>query len=151
MFNIYYLNLKFPFIVIIMFNIYYLSYLLSNFFFAFFGGWHMEVGRLGVKLELQLLAYTMATAMLNPRCVCKLHHSSQQCKIPDPLSKARYWNYILMYTSWVNFRWTTMGNLLCCNLQLWNTVLLAVVIMLLIAYPHKIYFINKIYDQNLLF
>ena len=37
------------------------------FFFCFcFSGlhaWHMEVPRLGVQLELQLLAYTTATAM----------------------------------------------------------------------------------------
>ena len=28
--------------------------------------WHMEIPRLGVKLELQPLAYTTATAMLDP-------------------------------------------------------------------------------------
>ena len=35
---------------------------------------HMEVPRLGVKLELQLLAYTTATAMQNLSHFCKLHH-----------------------------------------------------------------------------
>ena len=37
--------------------------------FAFFLGpypWHMEVSRLGVQFELQLLAYTMARATLDP-------------------------------------------------------------------------------------
>jgi len=37
--------------------------------FIFFLGlhlWHMEVPRLGVKLELQLPAYTTATATLDP-------------------------------------------------------------------------------------
>ena len=29
--------------------------------------WHMEVPRLGVELELQLLAYTTATAMQDPQ------------------------------------------------------------------------------------
>ena len=36
---------------------------------------HMEVPRLGVKSELQLLAYTTATAMLEPSHVCDLHYS----------------------------------------------------------------------------
>ena len=34
--------------------------------------WHMEVPRLRVELELQLLAYTTATAMQDPRLVCDL-------------------------------------------------------------------------------
>ena len=41
----------------------------------------MEVPRLGVESELQLLAYTTATAMLDLSCVCDLHHSSQQCRV----------------------------------------------------------------------
>ena len=49
--------------------------------------WHMEVPRLGVKLELQLLAYTAATATWDPSRVCDLHHSSQECL--NPLSEAR--------------------------------------------------------------
>ena len=40
---------------------------LKTFFFSFFlfraALWHMEVPRLGVELELQLPAYTIATAM----------------------------------------------------------------------------------------
>ena len=36
----------------------------------------MEVPRLGVGLELQLLAYTTATAMKHPSHICDLHHSS---------------------------------------------------------------------------
>ena len=39
---------------------------------------HMEFPRLGVLSELQLPAYTTATAMPDPSCVCNLHHSSQQ-------------------------------------------------------------------------
>ena len=49
----------------------------------------MEVPRLGVKSELELLAYTTATAMQDPSCVCKLHHSSWKRRILNPLSKAR--------------------------------------------------------------
>ena len=40
--------------------------------------WHMEVPRIGVKSELQLPAYVTATAMLDPSCVCDLHHRSLQ-------------------------------------------------------------------------
>ena len=51
------------------------------FFFFFFGPQvqHMEVPRLGVELELQLLAYTAAIAMPDTSHVCSLHHSSRQC------------------------------------------------------------------------
>ena len=64
---------------------------LSFSFFALFlpHSWHMEVSRLGVKLELQLPAYTTATATQDPRCICNLHHSSGQLQILNPLSKAR--------------------------------------------------------------
>ena len=41
--------------------------------------WHMEVPRLEVELELQLPAYTTATAMQDPSRVCDLHYSSRQC------------------------------------------------------------------------
>ena len=50
---------------------------------------HMEVPRLGVKSELQLLAYTTATATPDPSRICSLYHSSWQCRILNPLSEAR--------------------------------------------------------------
>ena len=62
------------------------------FFCLFFKGphlWHMKVLRLAVESELQLEAYTTATAMWDPSLICDPHHSSQQIWIPDPLSKAR--------------------------------------------------------------
>ena len=51
----------------------------------------MEVPRLGVESELQLLAYatTKATATGDPSCVCDLYHSSWQHQVLKPLSKAR--------------------------------------------------------------
>ena len=49
---------------------------------------HMEVPRLRVKSELQLPAYTTATAMPDPSNVCDLHHSSRQHWILNPLSEA---------------------------------------------------------------
>ena len=64
---------------------------------------HMEVPRLGVELELQLLAYTTATEMCDPSRICNLHHSSWQYQILNPLSGARDRTCILMATSWVLF------------------------------------------------
>ena len=45
--------------------------------------------RLGVQSELQLLAYTPATAMQDPSLICNVHHSSQQHQILNQLSEAR--------------------------------------------------------------
>ena len=50
---------------------------------------YMEVPRLGVKLELQLLAYTTATATLDLTCSSDLHCSFWQCWILNPLSKTK--------------------------------------------------------------
>ena len=60
----------------------------------------MEVPRLGVKLDLQLPAYTTATAMRDTSCVCDLHHSAWQRQIVNPLSKVRDQTLFLMDTSW---------------------------------------------------
>ena len=51
-------------------------------FFGFSGPhpWHMEVPRLGVKSELQLPAYTTATAMWDLSRVCYLHHNSHNAR-----------------------------------------------------------------------
>ena len=56
---------------------------------------HMEVPRLGVESELQLPAYTTATATATPdlSLISDLHHSS--------LSEARDQTPILMHTNWV--------------------------------------------------
>ena len=77
------------------------------FFFSFLGPHlrHMEVPRIGVKLELQLLAY----AFPDPSGVCNLHHSSQQRWFLNPLSKARVWTSILMDTNQVPYHWATTG------------------------------------------
>ena len=63
----------------------------------------MDVPRLGVKLELQLLAYTTATVTPDLSHVCNLHHILQQCQILNPLSGARDLTCILIDTSWVHF------------------------------------------------
>ena len=61
------------------------------FFFGFLGlpPRHMVVPRLGVESELQLSAYSTATATRDPSCICDLHRSSWQCQIFNPPSKAR--------------------------------------------------------------
>ena len=70
----------------------------SYFFFFFLGPylWHMEVPRLGVKLELQLLAYIIATATQDLSYVCDLHHRSWQHQILNPMNEARDQTCILM-------------------------------------------------------
>ena len=57
--------------------------------------------RLGVELELQLLAYTTAIATQDLRQARDLHNSSWQCQILNLLNKARDQIHILMDTTWV--------------------------------------------------
>ena len=81
---------------------------ISFFFFFFFLGlhlWHIEVPRLRVKSELQLLAYITDPATWDPSHVCNLHHSSRQ----HPPSEARDRVPILMDTSLICFCCTTTG------------------------------------------
>ena len=80
--------------------------LLTFFFFPVFLGLHlqhMEIPRLGVKLELQLLAYAIVTATPDPSCVCDLHHSPQKRWILNPLSEARDRTCVLMDPSQIRF------------------------------------------------
>ena len=80
----------------------------------------MEVPRLEVKLELQLLANITATATWDLSCVCELHYSSQQGQILNPLSRARDRTHVFMDTSWIQFCCATVGT----PLLLLNTVLI---------------------------
>ena len=81
--------------------------------FAFLGPYprHMEVPRLGLSSELQLPAYTTATAMPDLSHVCDLHHKSQQPRILNPLSKARDGTHNLMVPSQIRFHCATTGTL----------------------------------------
>ena len=49
-------------------------FIIYLFIYCFLGVYlrHMEVSRLGIELELQLLAYTTATAMWDLSCMCEL-------------------------------------------------------------------------------
>ena len=51
--------------------------------------WHMEVPRLGVESEPKLPAYVTATATPDLSHICDLYHTSQQCPILNPMSRAR--------------------------------------------------------------
>ena len=55
------------------------DYVSFFFFFLIFRATPLAYGssQAGVKSELQLLAYTTATAIQDPNCACDLHHSSQ--------------------------------------------------------------------------
>ena len=65
--------------------------------------WQMEVPRLGVESELQVPAYTTATAMQDPSHVYNLHHRSGECRIPDSLIEAKDRTCILMDASEIHF------------------------------------------------
>ena len=60
-------------------------------------------------MELQLPAYTTATAVPDLSYVCDLHHSSRQHRILNLLSKAMDRIHVLMYNSQVTYHCVTMG------------------------------------------
>ena len=62
----------------------------------------MEVPRLEVESELQLLAYATVTAMWDLSHICDPYYSSWQGQILNPLSEARDQTHILMHTSQVH-------------------------------------------------
>jgi len=64
----------------------------------------------GREPELQLPAYTTATATPDPSLVCDLHHSSRQRRILHPLSEARDGTRNLMVPSRIRFGCATNGN-----------------------------------------
>ena len=86
------------------FILFYLPLFLFLFFFLGPHLQHMEVPRLRVESELQLPAYTPATATPDPSSVCDLHHSSWKPWILNPLSKARDHT-----SSWILDRFVTTG------------------------------------------
>ena len=75
---------------------------------------HMEVPRLGVKSELQLPAYTTATASQDPSHVCDIHHSSRQPWILNPLREARDWTHLLLDAGRVSYLWAMTGAHIYC-------------------------------------
>ena len=80
----------------------------------------MEVPRLGVKSELQLLVYATAIKTQDPSHVCDLHHSSWQCQILSPLSKAWDQTCNLMVPSQICFLLRHDGNSIFLNVLLYG-------------------------------
>ena len=81
----------------------------------------MEVPGLGLELELQLPAYTTATATWDLNHVCDLYHSSYQYQIHNPLREVRDQTHILMGNSWVHDPLShsrNLGTLIVFNLYL---------------------------------
>ena len=72
-------------------------------FVCFLRPLHVDVPRLGLKSELQLLVYTTAIPMPDPSCICDPHHSSRQHQILNPLSEGRDCTHVLMDTSRVHY------------------------------------------------
>ena len=129
---------------------------MSSLIFFFFLGpnpWCLEIPRLGVKSELQL--QSTATALQDLSCVCNLHHSSQQRWILNPQSKARYWTFNLMITSWVSLLLSHNGNSLCSFL----TVLFGFLLLSYMTFIHILdinplsfkWFANIFYSVGCLF
>ena len=82
----------------------------------------MEVPRLGVESELQLLAYiTATTTVQDPSHVCDLHHSPQQHQILNPLSEARDQTCNLVVPSGIRFHCSRTGTPLVGFLTCWAT------------------------------
>ena len=70
--------------------------------------WHIEISRPDVELELQLPAYTTATATWDLSRICDLHNSSLQCWILNQLSEARIEPTSHGYQSGF-YHWATIG------------------------------------------
>ena len=81
------------------------DYLSSFSFFAFclLGATLMAYGGFQVRGRIRAVAAGLwhhNQSTLDLSCVCDLHHSSQQCRILNPQSKASDWTRVLMDTSW---------------------------------------------------
>ena len=89
------------------------------FLFCFLGPHllHVEVPRLGIESELQLPAYTTATATQDPSHISDLHHGSRQCQILNPLSEAKDRARNLGGPSQIHFHVATMGTPDWCKIE----------------------------------
>ena len=68
-----------------------------------------QSSRLGVGLEMQLLACTTSTATQDQSHICDIHHSSWWLQNFNPLSNGQDRIHILMDASQIHFCWATMG------------------------------------------
>ena len=63
-----------------------------------------EAPRLEVESELYLLIYAKVTATQDLRCICNIHHSSQQCQILNPRARQG----IKYESSWMPVRFVSI-------------------------------------------
>ena len=89
-------------------------YFLLPFFFFLFRAAPPGYGSFQARgqSELQLPAYTTATAIQDTSLIYDLHHSSRQHQIPDPQSEARDRTLIITHTSQICLHRVTMGTTL---------------------------------------
>ena len=103
---------------------------------------HMEVSRLGVELELQLLAYATVTATQDPSHTCDLHHSSRQCQIVNPLSRT----VIKPASSWILVGFVTESQrellmlTVCKRTVLWYQIPSHCLAAVSTIHPHTLHF-----------
>ena len=90
------------FIIILFIYLFIFSFLFRAALTAYGSSWARA------ESELQLRAYTTATAMRDLSHVCNLDHSSQHRQILNPLSKPRDQTCILRETSRVHYHWATI-------------------------------------------
>ena len=87
-------------------------FFLSFFFFLLFRASLMAYGGPQARGRIGTVAtglHTTATAMQDSSLVCDLHHTSRQCRIPNPLSKARDGTRNLVNTSRIHFYCASVG------------------------------------------
>ena len=79
--------------------------------FLLFRATSVAYGSSQARSQIRATVASLRTAIAMPELshICDLHCSSQQCRIPDPLSETRGQTCILMDTSYVRFCWTAMG------------------------------------------
>ena len=97
---------------------------ITNFFFNCCTCTWWKVPRLGVELELQLLAYSAAALDLS--CIFDLCHNWQPHQILNPLSEARDQTCILTTLCWVLIPLSLSGNstlkILNCKNKCWHQI-----------------------------
>ena len=103
----------------------------------------MEVPRLGVESELQLLATATASATPDPSHICDLHCSLQQHWSFNPLSKARDRTLILMDINAVLKLLNHNGNSVCA---IFNDSLNPSELLLILIYNPEI--ISQDYEND---
>ena len=70
------------------------------------------------SIWLYLLSYSAATATRDVSHLCDLQHTSWQCRIHNPVSKARDRTQVFVDTSRVRYHWATTGSPGMCNFSI---------------------------------